>query len=371
MRAAIMISSLAMAGAERNIVSVAPHIRGLGVELYLISLNTRRDSALAKEFAQTGIPRIDVGAKHMTELAAVRRFLRVLRDEQIDLVHAQDQDTIVYAALAHAQLGLPTVMSRHVLVEPQDTLKERIRAQMVLVAARNGFDRIIAVAEAVRHNFAELAGVPLHHIETIYNGLDPDRFLVNTPKSELRQQLGWHPYAPTVIMVGALRRGKGHDLLFEALPYLIEQVPGLQVKLVGDGELAAEVQRQVRRHISVVEWLGNRPDVPRLLAASDVLTLPSWAEALPNVLIEAGAAGLPTVATAVGGVAEIVIDNETGYLVSKGDAHGLANHLIWLLNNKTLAENMGVRARLRIRRYFSLGRQARQTVELYHRVVSR
>lgn len=370
MRAVIMISSMAMSGAERNIVSVLPYIKAHGIDLQLVTMNTRRDSPLVETFDQIGVERFDLHAQRMIDPAAWTRFTTMLRDRNIDLVHAQDQDTIIYAALAHRRLNIPTVMSRHVLFEPGDTLKEKMRAQMVLLSAKLGFDKIVAVSEAVRRDFSKLAGVPLEKIETIYNGLDVEHFVIDTPRADLRAKLGWEPDAPTIIMVAVLRRGKGHDVLFKALPQILAAVPDVQVKLVGDGELLEQIKQQAASYSGVVELMGQRADVPELLAASDVLTLPSWAEALPTVLIEAGAASLPCVATDVGGAKEITVDCETGYIVPPGDADALARRLIEVLQNREAARAMGARAREHVVNTFSLERQAEQMLDLYERVLS-
>lgn len=370
MRAVIMISSLAMAGTERNIVSVMPHIKAQGVDLRLVSMNTRRDSPLAAEFEKSGVERFDLQADRMTDAAAWSRFTDMLRGEQIDVIHAQDQDTIIYAALAHRRLNIPTVMSRHVLFEPADTLKEKMRAQMVLMAAKLGYDKIIAVSEAVRQDFSKMANIPLEKIETIYNGLEIERFSVQASQAELRAEFGWQPDAPTVIMVAALRRGKGHEVLFKALPKIQEEIPNVQIKLIGDGEIADQIKAQAQPYGDAIEFLGQRTDVPELLAASDVLTLPSWAEALPTVLIEAGAASLPCVATDVGGAKEITLDGDTGYIVPPGDVDALAARLIDVLQHRETARAMGARARERVVNTFTLAKQAEQTVNLYERIAS-
>ncbi|MFC1959487.1 glycosyltransferase family 4 protein [Chloroflexota bacterium] len=370
MRALVMMSGIAMGGAERNIVSVLPYIKEQGVDVRLLTLNTRRDSPLTDEFNQTGLTRHDLAAQRMLDPTAWQRFTHLLKSEQIDIIHAEDQDTIVYAAVAHRLLGIPSVMSRHVLQEPSDTLKESVRAQLVLLAARVGFDRILAVSEAVRQQFSGLARVPVTRIETIYNGIQLERFQTGAGRAAKRQELGWAAADPVVIMVAVLRRGKGHEVLFEALPRIQAAVPNVKIKLVGDGELRDTLQEQAAPYGEAVEFMGQRMDVPELLGASDALVLPSWSEALPTVLIEAGAASLPLVATDVGGSAEIVADGETGYIVQPGVVAPLADRLIDLLADPQQAQLMGQRAYERVNQLFSLEQQARQTVALYEKVLA-
>lgn len=370
MRALMMISSIAMGGTERNIVSVLPYLKQAGVDIRLCTLNTRRDSPLVDDFAQTGIERLDLGAKRMVDPAAWKRFTALLRNDQIDIIHSEDQDTNIYAAAAHRRLGAPTVMTRHVMFEPVDTLKEKLRARLLLLAAHYGFNRIVAVSEAVRQRFAQQARVPLDRIVTIYNGIQVERFATWDQRDAKRAALGWDADEPVIIMVAVLRRGKGHDVLFEAIPAIRAAVPAAKIKLVGEGELSDSLRAQAAPFGDTVEFLGQRMDVPNLLGASDVLVLPSWSEALPTVLIEAGAAALPVVATNVGGTAEIVDDGTTGYVVPAGDAAQTAQRLIDLLRSPAEARQMGQRARDRVLAQFSLEQQARQTAALYERVLS-
>lgn len=370
MRVAIMLSSIAMGGGERNIVWALPFIRAAGAAVTLCTLNTRRDSPLTAEVEQSGIPRFDLRARRMVDPAAWWRFRAWLRRERIALVHSQDQDTHVYAALARRLLGIPVVMTRHVMVEPADTFKEALRARLVLWAARFGADRVVAVSEAVRQQFAGQARLPLDRIITIYNGIRMEQFDTRAQRAAKRAELGWDPDDRVILMVAVLRRGKGHEVLFAALPRIVSALPDVKVKLVGDGELSASLRAAAAPFGATVEFMGQRMDVPALLGASDVLVLPSWSEALPTVLIEAGAAALPAVATAVGGAAEILADGQTGWLVPPGDSVRLADRLIAVLSDADAARRMGVRAQQRVVETFSLAEQARQTVALYARVLS-
>jgi glycosyltransferase involved in cell wall biosynthesis len=372
MRVLLMLSSMAMGGAERNIAAVLPHLSAVeGVQLTLGTLNTRRDSPLAALIAQSGVPRFDMGARRMVDRQAWRRYTDFLRRERIDLVHSQDQDTHVYNALSRRFLGIPSVMTRHVMFEPFTNLKTRLRAQLVLLSARYGADRVIAVSEAVRQQFARQARLPLERIETVYNGIELEKFNTRAKRAQTRAALGWAQDAPIVIMVAVLRGGKGHDVLLEALPRLRENVPNVQIMLVGDGEERALLERMVAPHGDVVHLLGQRMDVPELLGASDVLVLPSWSEALPTVLIEAGAAGLPCVATDVGGTREIVVDGETGYVIPKGDSTALAARLTDLLTDSARARQMGEAALRRVAQLFTLPQQAQRTAAVYQRAVVR
>ena len=140
-----------------------------------------------------------------------------------------------------------------------------------------------------------------------------------------------------------MRPDKGHGVLFEALPAILEHCPKTRLVLVGAGPYATAVREKAKSFGDTVDILGERHDVPRLLGASDLFVSPSRNEGLPTVIIEAGAAGLPTVATDVGGTREIVKDQITGILVSPDRPDQLAGAVIRTLARSPPHEGDGIR----------------------------
>lgn len=370
MRAVIMMSSMPMRGMERNVVAVLPYLKAQGLDVRICTLNKKRDSALVQDFEKTGVERFDLEASRLLDRNAWKKFAEMIKDEQIDIIHAQDQDTILMAGFAHWRLKSKTVMSRHVLFEHAGNWKRKMRRDLVLNTARRRMDKVVAVSEAVRQDFAQLAKLPLEKIVTIYNGLDVEKFNIQDRRATKRAEMGWQDDEPIVIMVAALAEGKGHDLLIEAVPQIKAAIPNVKIKLAGKGPAADSIKAAAEPYMDVLEFLGERNDIPELLVASDVLVQTSWAEALPTALMEAGAASIPVVATDVGGSSEIVVDGETGYIVPKGDAGAVAKRLADVLNQPETAASMAQNARQRIVDLFSLEQQAKQTIALYERIVS-
>ncbi len=370
LRVMIMMSSIAMGGGERNIVSLLPYLQRTDVTVVLGTMNTRRDGPLADVFFRSGIQRFDFGARRMLDLTAFRKLLLILREQKIDIVHAQDQDTIIYAGLASRLLGIPSVMTRHVLEESKVNWKKRLRMQLVYFSARYGITKVIAVSEMVRQYFSKQARISLSKIEKIYNGIEFEKFKQIACRNEIRARLGWDLNRPTGIFVSVLRPGKGFELLFDCIPYVRQVIPDFQVKLVGSGKLEAELREKAIPLGDAVEFLGQRMDIPELLGASDLLIQASWSEALPTVLIEAGAASLPVVATNVGGSAEIVQSGIGGLLVTPGDSRAIADAVVELLQHPEKSRQMGERAHQFVQENFSLEKQALATKDLYERVVN-
>lgn len=369
MRVLMMISGIAMGGAERNVISVLPFLQKVpGITPYLGTLNTWRDSPLSEGFDRTSISRLNMEADRLIDPGGIYRFFHLLKEAHIDLINTQDQYTSIYGALAHFGTRIPVVTTRHVLEEPADTFRERTRAMMALWAIRHGCRSVVAVSDSVRCHLETRGGVPISKIETIHNGIDVEAYSSQISRAEKRRALGWLSDDRIVIMVAVLRRGKGHEILFEAIPSLRRAIPGVKIKIVGDGELDRELRSAARRFGTLVEFMGQRLDIPELLGASDVLVLPSWSEALPTVLMEAGAASLPVVATDVGGAQEIVDNRKTGFLVPPGCSTALADRVIEVLKDPRRAREMGASARALIESRFSLERQAENLAALYARV---
>jgi glycosyltransferase involved in cell wall biosynthesis len=367
----MLLSSIAMGGAERNVVSVLPYLQREGIKVSLCTLNKRRDSPLADAFVETGIERIDLEARRLVDFKSWKRFVALLRTRKVDLVHAEDQDSIIYAGMIRRIHGIPALMTRHVLEEPSSTWKAALRARIVLLAARYGMDDVIAVSEVVRQLFSEQAGVSLSKICTIHNGIELEKFSNRIPKAEIRKRLGWSTNVPIALLVSVLRPGKGLEIAIKAVPEILGGFPDFQLKIVGSGELESELKKMASHLGASIEFLGERMDVPELMWASDLLIQSSWSEALPTVLIEAGAAALPVVATDVGGTAEIVRDEGSGYLIKAGDVKSLSQRVLEIVANPSLRAQMGQEALEIVTQKFSLKTQARATAALYERILSK
>lgn len=371
MRTLVLISGLPIAGAERVTVSFVRRLWAMGLQVPLCTVTARHDGALAAELSQDGIPRYDLGARRLADPRAPLRLLRLLRRERVQLVHAHGQDASVVAAAVRAFSAARLVVTRHVLDEPAARWRERLRARASCAAMRRA-DAVVAVSAAVAGRVAELAHIPSGAIEVIPNGIDLDRFgrVGRERRAAVLEPLAIDDSAPVVLVPAALREEKGHDVLLQAMPELLRAVPSVRVLIVGEGEREQELRARARPLGEAVRFLGPRDDMPDLLAASDVVALPSLAEALPTVLMEAAAAGRPAVATRVGGVPEIVEDGRTGLLVAAGDPGALARAVVSMLADPVQARALGDAARALARERFGIDRQIQRTIELWTRLLA-
>ena len=371
-RPLVLISSLAAGGAERVAVSVVCRLARRGHRAVLCTLTSRVDEEqFTRELRQSDVLRHDLGARRLAEPRACVAYLRFLLRSGFNVVHAHGQDAWILAAAIRRVTSVPLVLTRHVLDEPAETWRLSLRRRCALAAARRG-DALVAPSSATAERLAELAGICSSRIHVIPNGVDLDRFELRdapTTRADLRRTLGLSGHQPMVLVPAVLRQGKGHDVLLDALPLIQAECPEVRIVLAGGGERETELRE--RSYGSAVTVLGHRTDIPELLAACDVVALPSLAEALPTVLIEAGAARRPVVATRVGGTAEIVEHGVSGLLVPPGDSRALAAAIVTVLNDPAKAHAFGDAGRTVAHYRYSLDAHVDRTLELWSRLARR
>jgi glycosyltransferase involved in cell wall biosynthesis len=228
-------------------------------------------------------------------------------------------------------------------------------------------DRIVCVSEGHAAKVRR-AGVPAGRLVVIRNAISADRF--DDPDPAYRQRLlGLFPDPPQRVVgaAGRLSPEKGFNVLVEASRRVLTEDPAAGVVLFGDGPLREALARQVERAglARRVVLAGFRADLDRYIPWLDVMVLPSYTEGLPNVVLEACAAGVPVVATAVGGTPEVIEDGENGYLVSPGDARTLAGSILAVLDSEDMGRGMGETGRRRAREEFTFEAQALQYRRLF------
>jgi glycosyltransferase involved in cell wall biosynthesis len=371
LRPLLLLSGLATGGAERVTVAFARRLRTMGLRAPVCTVTARHDGELASELAAAGVVRHDLGARRLADPRAPWRLARLVARERIGLVHAHGQDASIVAAAARWLTDFALVITRHVMEEPAATWRQRLRARLACAAFRRA-DAVVAVSGAAAERLAELARIPRQAVRVLPNGIDLAAFDGCGPGvgAAARRAIGVAPADAVVLVPAVLREGKGHDVLLDAVPALLARVPSARVVVVGGGEREEELRVRARPLGDAVRFLGPRPDMRELLAASDVVALPSLAEALPTALMEAAAAGRPVVATRVGGVPEVVAEGRSGILVPPRDPDALAEALAALLADPARARGYGEFARQRARERFGIELQVERTLALWNELAA-
>jgi glycosyltransferase involved in cell wall biosynthesis len=296
-------------------------------------------------------------------------LLRLVRQEHIHIVHVHSQFAGIWARPAARLAGAGVVYT------PQTIRIRQTALQPIYEALERAWRRItditIAVCEADHQwMLAKGWGTPAS-VVTVYNGLDWQEWEPRQmTREKARERLGWPQSVPVILQVGRLDAQKAPQDFVRMMRHLHAQRPDARGFLAGDGPLRAEVEAMTRQYglEHVITLLGQRHDVPLLLAAADVVTLTSYWEGLPYSLLEAGAMARPAVATAVNGVPEVIQHGVTGLLVPAGEPAAMAQAVLRLLNDPDRAGAMGLAAQRRVRETFDVRRTAEGVMQVYQQV---
>jgi glycosyltransferase involved in cell wall biosynthesis len=229
----------------------------------------------------------------------------------------------------------------------------------------------IAVSEATRRDWISRTRIPAHRVMTIHNGIDPNHFRRGQSQRAARGKLGLPAEATILGGLGRLDPAKGFTWLIEALAILRSEHPQALVAIAGAGPLREELAAQAAAAgvADRVAFLGFQSDVNLVLDACDVFVLSSLSEALPFALLEAMAHELPAVGTTVGGVPEVIIPGETGFLAPPRDGAALATAIRPLLESTGLRAKLGRAGRERVVKHFHEADMVRRTIDLYHHML--
>lgn len=285
-------------------------------------------------------------------VAQAASFARWCRRERIQVVQACDLYANVFALPAAALAGVPVRVGSRRELNP-DKSAGQIALQRHAYRCAHA---VVANSSAARAHL-EQEGVSADRIRVIPNGVSVERF---APIAAVRP-------VRTILTVANLRREKAHEVLLQAAALLAPSNPDLRYVIAGDGPRAAAL-RALASHLGLdsrVQFLGHVEDVPALLRAADAFVLPSLTEAFPNAAIEAMAAGLPVVASAVGGLLDLIDDTRTGLLVPAGDAAAIAAAIAGLTADPARASRMGAAARAEVAARYSFDRMVRSFEDLY------
>lgn len=374
-RALWLIDSLTAGGAEAIVPPLVRAADPRTLELSVCALKTLGGNPYERTLVASGTPVVNLEARHLRDGRAFRRLLALLRRERFDLVHAHLTYAAIWGALAARRVGVPLVATLHTLpCGGRVWSRERLRQRLMCWLLRLAGARVVAVSEAVRRAYAEAGLLPARSLEVLPNGIDAAAFeLGPVARDTARAELGLPAGARAITTVAVLRWGKGLDVLLRAAALLAKGQPELTLLIAGDGALRPALER-LARDLAIadqVRWLGFRRDVPQVLAASDLFVLPSLFDAFPGALLEAMAAALPIVASAVGGVPEILGHPPCGRLVAPGDPVALAQALAALLDAPAAERTaLGEAARARLRQEFALEAWRDRLLALYRSLLS-
>ena len=369
-RIAYIIDGLGMGGAERLMVPMLQHLNRDDFEAQVCALQSKDGNPMAAEIRALGVPVQNLNIRHLRDWNALPRLIGYLKDTGADLVHTQLEFANILGNISAKYLRLPSVCTIHVMPALDVKAKSKLHQRAEWFALRRFCNHVIAVSEEARQYHIAISGAPSGQVTTIYNGIDLSGFVKLDQAREraaVRSELRIPQAANVLTTVAVLRPQKGIQFMIRALPAVLAAHPDTYYLIVGDGSHRDALVEEVRKAglNDRVIFAGMRRDVARLLAASDIFVLPTLTEALPTVLAEAMAARLPIVASRVGGVPEMVTDEENGCLVEPEDLGGLASACSHLLSDAEMRTHMSTTGWKTVDQKFNIERQVDKLEELY------
>lgn len=332
-------------------------VERLGTQ-YESKIGLIKDGWLAAEMRKRDVPVLLFENRGSRHVALIREIVATIRREKIDLIHSHEFLMNTYGAVASVLSGVPQLATVHGRNYYGD--RARRRGLYRAVSRRACF---VAVCEATKEYLVQRVGVAPRRIRVVHNGVDVEE--VGRENSRVGSDAPQG--VPTICTVGRLSRVKNHSDLLFAVRELIGKWPDLRLLVVGRGRLE-DVLRQQVMELGLAEnvcFAGHLENLNEVWAGVDVFVLPSLSEGLPLSLLEAMAAGVPPVASHVGGMGEAIEDGKTGLLVPPGDRQALARGIMKLLDDRTLARQMGKSAQETVVRRFSLTQMVQAYREIY------
>lgn len=367
-RVAFVMHWMRVAGAEMLVDRI---IRDLGPRILPTVICLDEVGPLGEQLRREGIEVVCVERRPGRDFRAAWRIARLVRARQIQVIHAHQYTPFFYSAIAQFLGGWK---ARMIFTEHGRHYPDRV-STLRRLANRYLFsrfpDRVNAVcrfsADAVRN----LDGFRRQPIDVIYNGVDPAEFRPAEDRPALRQQLGLAPDRKYVVTVARFHPIKDHRTLLAAFSRIAPRQSDLDLVLVGDGPLRADLEAQTRDLglADRVQFWGVRRDVSRILQAADLFVLPSISEAASLTLLEAMSCGCPVIVTDVGGNPEIVREGVDGLRVPRGDSVAMAAAIERLAAAPQLRLDLGTSARRRVCDTFDQSAAIQKFLRLFEELV--
>ena len=371
MRVAHIIKVTRISGAERHLLLLLGGLRNAAVDAHLIILveKDRPMHEMMREAQERGIPirRVVIGRDY--DLGLPGRLRRELRDMRPDLVHTH----LIHADLfgwfaAKLAGGTAVVSSRH----NDDQFRYHALWRRVSPMLWKMTDAGIVISAAIKDFTVDIEGAPADKLNVVHYGMEY-RWISDQARSVARRsllaELQMEPDTLLLGMVCRIVEQKGIAFALQAVQSIQDRFPNAHLVIAGDGELTEALQA-LCRELDIAErvhWLGWRSDAADLIAAFDILLLPSLWEGFGMVLLEAMSRRVPVIASRVSAIPEVVVDGQTGILTEARNVPALAKAMSRLLEDRPLRQHMGLLGAARLEEHFSIERMVNGTLAVYRK----
>jgi glycosyltransferase involved in cell wall biosynthesis len=362
-------------GPDKTILLSAARHNREQVEVVVVYIRDVRDHEfrIADKARSLGLTFYELEERSKLDLRVLRALRDIIVRHDINLIHAHDYKTDLFAYLLRRWLGrrrftLLSTAHAWVMLGLRGAFYRRLDLWLM-----RRFDHLIAVSHATRNEMVA-AGVPPPLISVIHNAIDTEEWAPVSIRPTLREELSISYDSLVLGYVGRIMPEKDLDTWLRAAAVVAQQYPEAQFVLVGEGRDASTLSQLQRLSTDLgiaerVYFPGYRAQLLPVYAALDLFVLTSRREGLPNSVLEAMAMGLPVVTTDVAGTKELVLHEQTGFVLPQGDVAGLAQAMTTLAGNAQLRQAMGLAGQKRVEQEFSFTGRLQRIEALYGKIV--
>ncbi|MDP2937800.1 MAG: glycosyltransferase family 4 protein [Candidatus Omnitrophota bacterium] len=360
-----LTNHLNIGGISSYVLTLASGMRKRGHNVYIASSG----GGLLCRFTTEGITYIPIPIKTKSEvsykvLISKFKLLKYIKEDNIDIIHANSRVTQVLSFLIQRACGTTYVSTCH------GFFKKRFFRKIFPCWG----NKVIAISESVKEHLIEDFKVNERDIRVIHNGIDVDKFRGQRTedRGQRKKDLGLGD-GPVVGIVARLSEEKGHSYLIKAMEAVIARIPRAQLVIVGEGRMREELVNLTKTAglEKSIFFLPSVMDTQEVLSGMDLFVLPSLKEGLGLALMEAMACGLCVIGSDVGGIKSLIQDKYNGLLVRPADTQELSRAILELLQNPAQAKSLGANARVFINQNFSQEKMISETEEVYSECLSR
>ncbi len=361
MNVLFLTTHLNTGGITQYLLTLTKGFVSRGVNVHVVSGGGNREDI----FTSMGAKILNLDIRTKSELSpkiykALKPLKQYIKENHIDVIHAQTRITQVMGVLLHKMTGCLYVSTCHGFFKP------RLFRRIIPCWGQ----RVIAISEAVEKHLIEDFGVDCNRVCLVKSGIDLKDFEITPIESKAALRVKFNLNEDCVIgMIARLSDVKGQDVLVEAMSKIIQKIPDVKLLLIGEGKLEGVLRRMVT-DLNLENHVQFHPIVnqtPEMLSILDVCVNPSRQEGLGLSVMEAQAAGLPVVASNVGGIPSLIEHGKTGVLVEPENPEALADAIIELLQNRAKSEHIGRSAGAKAKEQYSSDKMVEKTLAVYEK----
>ena len=366
-----VIDGIEFGGGERGFAEI---INGLPYERLETFLASFPNETFLKNITTKGCTFSPVDFSNRFNPLPLIKLHRIIKDKQIDIVHGQGARAELYARIASGLCGVKYVSTVQMPVEGYNVgyLKKFLYQTFDRFSERF-VDYFLVVSSVLKENMIEVHGIPPDKIIKIYNGIETDYYNPvgnEEMRYKIRREFAVNDGDILIASLGRLVWQKGFEYFLQSIPAIVKDIPHARFMLVGDGPLKRDLEnlvvaKDVRNKLI---FTGYRSDIRDMLAAIDIVVIPSILEGFPMITLEAMAMEKPLVATAIDGITEQISNGIEGLLIPPKEPAALAQAIKRLVDDPVCANALGKNARKRVAKEFTVQQMIIETVKIYERM---